>query len=314
MARKKIDKKPPKQPAFDDLSPHAKQAIAAVIVGIIGVFFLFTLFQSAGPLGTYTEVALRYLFGSGAWLAPVGCFLYIYVLMNPKENNQVSTAKILGTVILFFSIFGALELSEHLGGVFGWALAWPLITLLGAAVSGILLFGTFLISIFLIFNTGIKLPSLSGAKNLLKDVHGDDTPDEELEDFDDIKEEPQKSTDTETEEEDSSPSALSAIVSTIAKTKPNDIVVKNFSGTFVPPSLSLLNKENGKPNIGDVKANANTIKRTLKEFGISVEMDAVESGPTILLYALKPAQGPYRTHRWSPAGASVGTQGELYSC
>jgi S-DNA-T family DNA segregation ATPase FtsK/SpoIIIE len=53
----------------------------------------------------------------------------------------------------------------------------------------------------------------------------------------------------------------------------------------------LLSKENSKANIGDVKANANTIKRTLKEFGISVEMDAVESGPTITRYALKPAQG-----------------------
>ena len=57
------------------------------------------------------------------------------------------------------------------------------------------------------------------------------------------------------------------------------------------PSLSLLNKEKGKAQIGDVKASANTIKRTLKEFGISVEMDAVESGPTITRYALKPAQG-----------------------
>jgi S-DNA-T family DNA segregation ATPase FtsK/SpoIIIE len=59
----------------------------------------------------------------------------------------------------------------------------------------------------------------------------------------------------------------------------------------VAPSLSLLNKESGKAQIGDVKANANTIKRTLADFGISVEMDAVESGPTITRYALKPAQG-----------------------
>jgi DNA segregation ATPase FtsK/SpoIIIE, S-DNA-T family len=293
MARKKIEKKPPKQPVFDDLSPHAKQAIGAVIMGIIGIFFLFTLFQSAGPLGQYTEVALRYLFGSGAWLAPVGCFLYIYVLLNPKENNQVSTAKVLGTAILFFSIFGALELYQtEFGGIVGWLLAWPLNYLMGAAVSGILLFGTFLISIFLIFNTGLKFPSLAGAKNLLKDVHGDDASDEEaLEDFDDIKEEPVKEVPPDEDEDDAPAAGIAAIVSNIAKSKPNDIIVKNFSGTYVAPSLGLLSKENGKAQIGDVKANANTIKRTLKEFGISVEMDAVESGPTITRYALKPAQG-----------------------
>ena len=294
MARKKIEKKPPKQPTFDDLSPHARQAIGAVIMGIIGVFFLFTLFQSAGPAGAYTEIALRYLFGSGAWLAPVGCFLYIYVLMNPKENNEISSAKVLGSAVLFFSIFGALELYQtEFGGVFGWVLAWPLNYLLGAAVSGILLFGAFLISIFLIFNTGLKLPSLAGAKNLLKDAQGDDKiEDDELEDFDAMKEEPVKAAPLPEDENDTaSPSGIAAIVSNIAKSKPNDIVVKNFSGTYIPPSLSLLSKETGKANIGDVKANANTIKRTLKEFGISVEMDAVESGPTITRYALKPAQG-----------------------
>ena len=56
--------------------------------------------------------------------------------------------------------------------------------------------------------------------------------------------------------------------------------------------MSLLNKDKGKAQIGgDVKENANIIKRTLREFGISVEMDAVEAGPTFTRYALKPAQG-----------------------
>jgi S-DNA-T family DNA segregation ATPase FtsK/SpoIIIE len=80
-------------------------------------------------------------------------------------------------------------------------------------------------------------------------------------------------------------------MASLGKVKTNDIVIKNFNGTYVAPSLSLLSKGQGKAKIGDVKANANTIKRTLKEFGISVEMDAVESGPTITRYALKPAQG-----------------------
>ena len=297
MARKKIEKKAPKEPLFDDLSPHAKQAIWSVIMGTIGIFFLFALFKSAGPAGVYTDLGLRYLFGSGAWLTPIACFLYIYVLLHPKENDGVSVAKVLGTVLLFFTVFGIFSLYENgLGGIVGQALAWPMVYLLGSAVAGILFFGIFLISIFLIFNTGLRLPSLSGTKALLMDVHGKDGEvGEELEDFDDIKEEPPKVPEKDTDEDGTNdPSKLSAVgalVANIAKTKPNDIIVKNFSGTYIAPSLSLLSKENSKANIGDVKANANTIKRTLKEFGISVEMDAVESGPTITRYALKPAQG-----------------------
>ncbi len=295
MARKKIEKKIPKEPLFDDLSPHARQAIWSVVMGTLGIFFLFALFESAGPAGVYTDIGLRYLFGSGAWLTPLACFFYIYVLLHPKENDGVSVAKVLGTILLFFTVFGSFSLYENgLGGIVGQALAWPMVYLLGSAVTGILFFGIFLISVFLIFNTGLRLPSFASTKALLMDVHGKDGESgEELEDFDDIKEEPVKVVEKDEDEEGdpSKLSAVSALVANIAKTKPNDIIVKNFSGTYIAPSLSLLSKENSKANIGDVKANANTIKRTLKEFGISVEMDAVESGPTITRYALKPAQG-----------------------
>jgi S-DNA-T family DNA segregation ATPase FtsK/SpoIIIE len=61
--------------------------------------------------------------------------------------------------------------------------------------------------------------------------------------------------------------------------------------TFSPPPLSLLEKDKGKPEVGDIKANANIIKRTLMNFGISVEMDEISIGPSVTRYALKPAEG-----------------------
>src|SRR3989344_5073112 len=61
--------------------------------------------------------------------------------------------------------------------------------------------------------------------------------------------------------------------------------------TYVPPPLNLLEEDQGKPNSGDIKANANIIKRTLANFGIEVEMDEITIGPTVTRYALKPAEG-----------------------
>lgn len=290
MARKKIEKKVEKAPLFHDLSPHARQAIGAVVMGVVGVFFLFALFESGGPLGQYTVVGLEWLFGGGAWLAPFLCFLYIYVLLKPQENETVSAAKVVGTILLFLAILGSLELSQDsLGGMLGLALAWPMEHLLGTAVSGIIFFAAVMISVFLIFNTGLKFPNFASLKDSLANKD-DELEEEDLEDFDTLEEEPETAVEGE-EEQKSTGLSIGGIVSNIAKSKPNDILVKHFSGTYVAPSLSLLSKENGKPNIGDVKANANTIKRTLADFGISVEMDAVESGPTITRYALKPAQG-----------------------
>ena len=60
---------------------------------------------------------------------------------------------------------------------------------------------------------------------------------------------------------------------------------------YTPPPLSLLEKDSGKPNVGDIKANSNIIKRTLHNFGIEVEMDEITIGPTVTRYALKPAEG-----------------------
>jgi S-DNA-T family DNA segregation ATPase FtsK/SpoIIIE len=62
-------------------------------------------------------------------------------------------------------------------------------------------------------------------------------------------------------------------------------------GVYVPPPISILAKNKGKPEVGDIKANANIIKRTLLNFGIEVEMDEVAIGPTVTRYAMKPAEG-----------------------
>ena len=41
---------------------------------------------------------------------------------------------------------------------------------------------------------------------------------------------------------------------------------------WTPPPLSLLEGDRGKAGVGDIKANANLIKRTLLNFGIVVEI------------------------------------------
>lgn len=67
--------------------------------------------------------------------------------------------------------------------------------------------------------------------------------------------------------------------------------IRDFNGEYNPPPLSLLGEDKGKPGVGDIKANANIIKRTFQNFGINVEMDEVSVGPTVTRYAVKPAEG-----------------------
>jgi S-DNA-T family DNA segregation ATPase FtsK/SpoIIIE len=295
MARKKSKPKKDKKPLFHDLNPHTWQSIWAVVSAGVACVFLLALLDYAGPVGRYIDWTLRALFGAGAWLAPLACVAYIFILLNPNEDdNEVSRSKVFGVILLCVSILALLELwREGSGGLLGLSLEWPLTFLLEGTATAILLVVFMLVSVFLLFNTGLRLwPRREAAESEDTD---DDFADLDLPEPETTADDPADETDSADEDEDEAPSsgisAMAKKVSGLKKIKDSEIVVKSFSGQYVPPSLSLLSKEKGKPQIGDVKAGANMIKRTLKEFGINVEMDAVESGPTITRYALKPAQG-----------------------
>ncbi len=57
------------------------------------------------------------------------------------------------------------------------------------------------------------------------------------------------------------------------------------------PGLDLLEKKQSPADAGDVQANAQTIKDTLAEFNISVEMEGANIGPKVTQYTLRPPSG-----------------------
>lgn len=58
-----------------------------------------------------------------------------------------------------------------------------------------------------------------------------------------------------------------------------------------PPSLDILEKRESPPDPGDAQANAQTIKDTLREFNIDVEMEGANVGPKVTQYTLRPPSG-----------------------
>lgn len=57
------------------------------------------------------------------------------------------------------------------------------------------------------------------------------------------------------------------------------------------PSLELLEKKQSPANPGDIQQNAQTIRDTLSEFNIEVEMEGANIGPRVTQYTLKPPSG-----------------------
>lgn len=57
------------------------------------------------------------------------------------------------------------------------------------------------------------------------------------------------------------------------------------------PSLDLLSQKEDKADAGDVQSNAETIRETLNDFNINVEMEGANVGPRVTQYTLKPQTG-----------------------
>ncbi|MCF7815489.1 MAG: DNA translocase FtsK [Candidatus Pacebacteria bacterium] len=270
---------------FDDLSPHTKQAIVAIFFVVLAIFFIFSSLGYAGIAGEMTHDALYYLFGYGFVLAPIVCSLLVYVFLKPREDNRVSGSKIVGISLAFLAALALLELSFSEGGALGTIVFRPLTSLFGGVVTGIILVALFMVGLFLTFNT-----------NFLHLFQRKDS--EDLEDTEPIVNLP--ATDSEESEQENeeaesadeaAPKKKSLAEKILSRATGAEFVVSSFRGTYAAPPLSLLHKDKGKPDVGDVKANSNTIKRTLKKFNIDVEMDAVTIGSSVTRYAIKPAEG-----------------------
>lgn len=283
---KKKSKKKERKPMFDDVSTQAKQAIVAIGLLVLACFFVLSSLGWAGVAGEYTHRFLKFLLGYGFVMAPLLCVMYTIIIFKPREDERISTSKIIGASLLTLAILGLLELTnEGLGGLVGLTVLWPLNSFFGRITSGVVLAALVLISIFLTFNTGIHLPKRRQREEEV-------LTEEELAQFEEGEEEEEveeEESEEESEEEEPRKKTMGERLG-LAK-KETEFVVTSFEGSYEAPALSLLKKSRGKRQAGDVKANSNIIKRTLMEFGINVEMDTVESGPTVTRYSLKPAQG-----------------------
>lgn len=73
--------------------------------------------------------------------------------------------------------------------------------------------------------------------------------------------------------------------------EPQEALTAKADDTWKAPAMDLLSSVGSKADAGDVKANAATISQTLESFGINVQMDEVNVGPTVTQYTFIPPAG-----------------------
>ena len=271
------------------IQPETKHAILAVSAFILGLFFLLAGLSYAGRAGELFYRTLSYIFGWGFFLFPI-VFFFIGLSLLKAIQPKILGLKAIAGGIFFIGGLGLLALiaGDETGGLVGRFLTRPFVALFDHYISLIFFAGLAVIACLIMFDSKITLDLSLFGKSLKKKK--DDA----------LVREPTVT--------DWNPPAAAAInrnevktpetkpTSTESEEKLLGLAIRSTAGgrageKFETPPLNLLERDSGKPVAGDIKANANIIKRTLSNFGIMVEMDEVSIGPSITRYALKPAEG-----------------------
>lgn len=318
MARKKEDNSD-KEGVSLNIFKHTKeetlQGVFAVIFFVLGIFFTLASFNKSGVVGETLYGWLKMLLGVGYFLLPLFFFiLSLTFLKNLKRHFSLS--KVVSSLLAFFSSLGIVDiLLRNKGGLIGHYISAPLLKLFAVYASLVILFGILVISLLLLFDAQIK-PELfmfwkrfiskkekDSKKTRVKVTTGNDEEEEDLDQASEEKESDEEDAaesseeDEEEKPQEKKPSKIKAALG-LGKQEPIEGEIQLNQGQptlknekLVPVPISLLEGDKGKPGVGDIKANANIIKRTLQNFGINVEMDEISIGPSVTRYAMKPAEG-----------------------
>ncbi len=296
--------------SFSKLKAETRHGIWAVIFFVLALFFLMSYFDTAGKAGKIFYNISTHLLGIGYILLPILFVLLGFSFMKDKIPS-IGWTRAVSSIMFLLSGLGIIDTASgnHSGGLLGEVLSIPLVSLFDIYATLTFLGAILIISILVMFDAKLELGSL------LKKIWAFLTKKKEALDIKlklinkNIEElETNEGEETisplpveEDESNDSKKSLSRSDQSTDASLKKGEeedefnskLKTKNYklSANYIPPPLSLLEEDQGKPNTGDIKANANIIKRTLANFGIEVEMDEITIGPTVTRYALKPAEG-----------------------
>lgn len=282
---------------LQSLPADTKRSIIVVVFIIIGIFLTLAAFGGAGVIGGDAYQFFVYLLGVGYFLLPLLFFILAGNMFRGEESGGGLTPfKIVASGIFIFSGLGFITIVSGDGGFVGASIASPLVRLFDVYVALIALGGVSLISLLILLEGKISFAPLAFLKRIIS------LPLTLIRKKRDQEAEPlvtgadmgaDEETGEETYEEAAPAPQIAKPVKAEGGAQGGGIfsTLEGLLGEYTPPPLSLLERDKGRPGVGDIKANANIIKRTLANFGIVVELDEISIGPSVTRYAIKPAEG-----------------------
>lgn len=311
MAKKKkrTSKKRSAQKAPQHKLPHGFWSqVGAVVLIAFSALLVSAWFGVGGPVPDWLQMVSIDTLGYATYVVPfVATFIAVEVFRSEKNKLPfvVKFASIL-FIVWFAGFFGLLKQpsGESNGGYVGDTLNSGMLSLVDPGIAGflyVLLIG--LTALFVlrlspktIFETVRELTRTAEANEqkanveIMKKAQKADAP--KSSSIGELKLNAGVPT------LDAAESKKSSKLSSMRSSVPQDKVAEEQAAlvavtdpNWKAPSLNLLEKKQNPADAGDVQHNAQTIKDTLHEFNIDVEMEGANIGPKVTQYTLRPPSG-----------------------
>ncbi len=280
--------------------------VFAVVLIIGAILNVLTWFRAGGPLLDQIQKINLQIFGYGVFVLPIALSYLAYNIFK-EEDNKLPWSTYLSTLIfvfLFSGLFGLLVEDSEMstGGLVGDLLNNMMKSLV---IEGVAVFLYFvLISITILFMTRVSPfeliktikgffskageQSIKGLKTTKKPANSD---------FELVAGVP--TTSSEEEKPEKRPKIEFKAVNNSISSKPKDLKQKEEPTALVSihdpnwqaPPIKYLGSKQSPADAGNVEQNAETIRNTLHEFNIDVQMTGANIGPKVTQYTLSPPSG-----------------------
>jgi S-DNA-T family DNA segregation ATPase FtsK/SpoIIIE len=289
--------------------------VSAVFLIAVALLLIVAAFGAGGPVLAWVFKTSLMGLGWAVYAVPV-LFIFVAIEIFRAENNRIPGVMKFATVLLlvwltaFLGLFieqpqsFELATSGQGGGFVGWLVNQGFLAMLNTTTAGFVLG-------LLIFITSLFVLRLSPMSVLrfLTDIFRQEVSERDLANAETMR----RAAETENKRSSIGELKLNEGVPTLSsesearkglglsslrnsvkadKTAEEQSALTTTSDpNWEAPSLELLEKKQSPADAGDVKHNAQTIKDTLSEFNIDVEMEGANIGPKVTQYTLKPPSG-----------------------
>lgn len=286
------------------IKPETRRAIVGIVAIVLALIAILAFFDWSGPSGRALLSGLRQGFGWMAYIMPLVVLILGVGLVWPR----LIALELWRWVGVALAVIGAVGLAHLLsvsaeealqgavdgqgGGYIGFLVSYPLSLALSPIAAGLVFVAAFTIGLLLAFNVS-PTDVWQAARRWLPGAASEEVLGGQAEDGPVGEPVPQFKVNTmqggiakpnvvqlqhQQQQEEQQKAKARALL-------------KSANKRYNPPSLDLLHSSVSRPDSGNVKENAQRIKRTLENFGISVVMGEVNVGPTVTQYTLRPEEG-----------------------